>query len=71
MPEFCLPQLTCMDAQLGEVSNAVDMLMSKDDATDTITIEEEDLPTQVPTKYLSFHLWTFAPSVVSDPRVGT
>lgn len=58
-----------MNGQPDEVSNAA--ATSKDQATDTILIEGEDLPIQVPTKYLSFQLWTFAPSVVSGPRVGT
>ena len=60
-----------MDAQRGEVSNAAATLTSKDQTTDTILTEREDLPIQVPTKYLSFQLWTFAPPVVSGPGVGT
>lgn len=42
-----------MDAQPGEVSNAAATLTSKDQTTDTILTEREDLPIQVPTKYLS------------------
>ena len=55
-----------MNGQPDEVSNTA--TTSKDQATDTILIEGEGLPIQVPTKYLSFQkLWTFAPSVVSGP----